>query len=366
MKDDIMDRLAAARPAALDPAAPVPPEVRQRELHRAMSGLGNRPAAPGRARRGIRRPAWTVSAGLATAAVVASVVLTAPGSTGDGAPASGASGRQVLVAAATDVEQQPQEARGRYWHEVTRSGAATEVPGKGYTLTARWQEQVWLASGSDRRWSRHTDLGARPAGPRDEAVWREQGAPRSWTVDGTRLSYEGRGVTQEDAPGGATDQGVLGGLPVSLMDELSSDEKVLREQLRAHLDERYNAPERHLDALVVDAAVQVAMHMPVTPGVRAAAYRLLAGEPDIRALGDVTTPEGRTGRGVGLSSDRAPGTEIQLVFDRGTGAPIGEQRVLTKELDGQPEGTVLDYTTVIAARWTDTAPPFTGDRSRRP
>ncbi|HCA85813.1 MAG TPA: hypothetical protein DEQ61_10125 [Streptomyces sp.] len=176
--DDLMRRLADARPANLDPGRSVDPDVRRTELQSVMRGSGEpqvAPVKPGKIRVGVR-PAWSVALAGAAVAAAAALVVTTTGPPGGGpqpetgAPATAFSESSILLAAASDVER-TKATSGAYWYQEERTGSLQKVPGKDYMLDVRDETKSWLTKGAgkrDRRWTLHIDAGARPATPADE------------------------------------------------------------------------------------------------------------------------------------------------------------------------------------------------------
>ncbi|MFI6061280.1 CU044_5270 family protein [Streptomyces sp. NPDC051286] len=362
MKNDILHRLTAARPAHLDPSRPTPSPVREEELATVMT----RPRATRKARttpqpRRVGRPLVSGLA-LATAMAVAALVITdtAPEKPGTAPSATLGSGSRVLLAAASHVEQQP-AGSGTYWYVEEHIGSLRKVPGKKYTVDVRTEQRYWTAAAENKQWSQLRDLGARPATKTDEAAWKAGGSPTSWNLKGETFTYAGKGEVQHDAPGGTADTVNMGDLPLRLLATLPTDEQALRKRLFALADKDYNAPEKILDRIVVDTAVQLATTLPSTPALRAAAYRLLAAEPGVRSLGDVKDHTGRTGYAVALPSPYEPAPELRLIFDKSTGMPLGTETVATRGGDGVSKGELLDYTTITSMKWTEAAPPFDTD-----
>ncbi|MGW0964124.1 CU044_5270 family protein [Streptomyces gelaticus] len=362
MKNDILHRLTAARPAHLDPDRPTPSSVREEEL----ATLTALPRATGTARTTPepRRVGRTVLSGLAlaTAAAVAAlaIVETAPQKPGPAPSMTSGSGSQVLLAAASHVEQQP-AGSGMYWYVEEHFGSLHKVPGKNYTVDVRTEQRYWTAAAKNKRWSQLLDLGARPATKADKTAWKADGSPTSWNLTGETVTYAGKGEIQHDAPGGNADTVKMGDLPLRLLATLPTDEKALRKRLFALVDKDYNGPEEILDRIVVDTAVQLATTLPSTPALRAAAYRLLAAEPGVRSLGDVKDHTGRTGYAVALPSPYEPAPEIRLIFDKSTGMPLGTETVATRSGDGVSKGELQSYTTFTSMMWTEKAPPFDTD-----
>ncbi|GAA3371854.1 hypothetical protein GCM10020367_24340 [Streptomyces sannanensis] len=364
MKNDVLHRLTADRPAHLDPDRPTPSSVREEELATFMT----RPRATRGARatarpRRVGRP-LVLGLALATATAVAALVITGtmPLKPGTAPSTTLGSGSRVLLAAASHVEQQP-AGSGTYWYVEVQLGSLRKVPGKKYTVDVRTGARYWTAAAANKQWSQLLDLGARPATKADEAAWKADGSPTSWNLKDETITYTGKGEIQHDAPGGTADTVNTGDLPLRVLATLPTDEKALRKRLFALVDKDYNAPEEILDEMVVDTAVRLATTLPSTPDLRAAAYRLLAAEPGVRSLGDVKDHTGRTGYAVALPSsyESASDSERRLIFDKSTGMPLGTEMVATRGGDGVSKGELLGYTTITSMKWTEEAPPFDTD-----
>ncbi|MER5769088.1 CU044_5270 family protein [Streptomyces sp. NPDC001985] len=407
MRHDVLRRLAAARPAHLDPEAPAGEGVRERELAAAMAGdrathrthgaHGTRGAAgvrrertaagTGSGRTGPGRllsPRWGIGLASAATAAVLGVTLLPAGDGGSSAPGTardaareagqgtlgdGASGGAYLLAAAERQEAGGDPAGdGAFWYQKERHGAMFRVPGAnggpGYVVDDRYESREWLARDANRRWSRTTGIGARPASLGDERAWRQSGAPRAWDVftGFGKLRHEASGLIAQDAPGGSGDTMPMGEIQIRQLRGLPTDVEGLRERLHELVDEEYNAPARHLRELVAAKALEIAVGMPAGPELRAAAYRLLAAEPGVRALGEIKDRSGRPGYGVALPSPG--GIERRIVLDKRTGAPLGTLTVATRDDHDRVKGEVIEYTTHLEQSWTDTPPPF--DRDEQP
>jgi hypothetical protein len=108
---------------------------------------------------------------------------------------------------------------------------------------------------------------------------------------------------------------------------------------------------------------------PITPAVRGAAFRVLAGVPGIRSLGAVTDAKGRSGVAVSVQrndtdeerkADAGGPTEVSLLFDPDSGAVLGRQDRALRPADYMswvPPGAVVSYELVDSIRWTDDEPP---------
>ena len=307
-------------------------------------------------------------AGLTAVAMTVVVALgaghgadTHPG--GPGAPAGPASGSRILLAAASAVEKEPSSSAA-YWYVEKRGAHLREVPGKDYTLRKGTTHRVWVAAGTTKRWSEIVDTGAQPATPADREAWRADGSPRMWHItdpmmpSGETFTYEGRGVIQQDAPGGKGDVVPLVGFDPAEVQTLPEDPRELRDRIVEIIDEDHNAPRSVIEGMVTTVARHLATELPLTPELRAAVYRLLASEPGVRDIGEVTDREGRTGIAVAIR-DRRGGGEERLVFDRETGMPLASESV-------SKGGAVNSWTVFTEMRWTDEPPPFDEDLFRPP
>ncbi|GGZ51695.1 hypothetical protein GCM10010387_52370 [Streptomyces inusitatus] len=343
-------------------------------------GLPGPPEAPGaapRAAAAVRRvsPRWGI--GLVSAAAAAAVVATLMGPAGDGGPGPGASreaapasGRDFLLAAAARQEADGgggTDATGAFWYQKQRYGSLHRVEGGsgGYTVDRRSDSEYWLARDADRRWSRYTAAGTRPATADDERAWRRAGSPSSWDVANSfeKLTRDDTALITQDAPGGATDSMPMGDIEIAELRALPTDGKALRERLYELVDADYNAPPDTMRRLVAAKALQIAVGMPATPGLRAAAYRLLAAEPGVRSLGETEDRSGRPGDGVAIPHPEA-GTEERIVLDKKTGAPLGTLTAATRDGHGRVKGEIIEYTVMVGQSWTDTPPPFDRDEQR--
>ncbi|MCF6524068.1 CU044_5270 family protein [Streptomyces sp. JJ36] len=381
--DEVLRELAAARPHSLDPDRPVDRETRATELAAILEhtapGTGDATVAPAPGdhspsprRTGTRRARWAGWGRLAvvgaTAAAVAGVTLAGVLLTGDGR--DGAAGRsaargenslsRVLLAAAEAIEEDAGEATGedgRYWYREVRRGWLTDAPGRDYRLSVRLRHETWTA-GTDR-WESLGDFGARPATERDRERWRADGSPRTWTLDDGR-PWVGSDRYFDDAPGGRSGSRSPVTISPAELRNLPEETEALEDRLHTLADEEFEKPGQDLRSLVHTAAEHLALDLPATPGQRAAAYRILAGQPGVRDLGEVTDHSGRPGYGVAVPS-RHGDRERHLVFDRETGLLLGEEIVALRDGAEYQKGELIGWTVVTQMRWTDTPPPHEED-----
>ncbi|MEV7284258.1 CU044_5270 family protein [Streptomyces sp. NPDC093252] len=371
---DVMARLAAARPAALDDGAMADPVTRARELAAAVRH--DTPPVSRKPWRPVRRPRWALAALPVAVAVTVTLVQGGGGGSGDGS--GGGTASDYLLAAAAKVEARGDGSGGDYWFQEERLGALHRVPGDGdgdqgegegaYVIDQRETGRQWLASGSDRRWSEYEDTGTGPASPADERAWRAAGSPDEWTLPesagGDVVRREPSGVVKRDAPGDGVDVVPIGELTTDQLKSLPTEPGALRERLVELANARFRAadgsPDDLTDRIVVWQAIEIAVRLPADAELRAAAYRLLSQEPGVRDLGVVEDRSGREGNGVALPA-REGESELRLILDRSTGAPLGTLTVATRAHDGWAEGETTSYTTIVERRWTDTPPSFDRD-----
>ncbi|MBO2449139.1 CU044_5270 family protein [Actinomadura barringtoniae] len=400
MNGDVLRTVAEARPDELDPGVPVDAATRERELTRAMAGAPRAAGAAGLVRGPARRrrvgPAWGMSLGLlgAAAAVAVGVATTSGGGDGSGhgkrpvPPSAGGeiqaqpmSARTVLLSAATSAEKQSNAVGGAFWHQTTVQRDYSPV-GKGpgaYVIVSTQRAEGWAPATTGpkaRQWSRQQNLGSGPATAKDKAAWARAGSPSKFEVsfpsspkggklknatlnaapgkveisssalpDGDKIFWLGRNVTMKD----------LRGLPTT------------PKQLKASLLKWYGGHDTESDSIPMasdDWLQRVAggmiTDMPITPQVRAAAFRMLAGLDSVKAVGPVKDAEGRTGTAlVSVEKTRNGVLEHRLIIDEAKGVALGSEVVILKPGGVNallPAGTRLQSTSIVGTDWTD-APP---------
>ncbi|MDP9864562.1 MULTISPECIES: CU044_5270 family protein [Streptosporangium] len=388
-----IDQLRAARPAHLGDT-PVDERTRAAELSYAMAQ-----ARPARSRRRAVRPLWSFSlAGAAAAVTAVAVMVSGTGGTAPRAPAPAApettweagapatperqirlSARDVLLAAAHGAARQPDRA-GAYWHTVSVSRTLFKAADADYVVMDRQRIEGWTpsATGEDQ-WSRTQSLGARPAGPQDEAAWRQAGSPaeipvtvpgklraklalqtkpgkvedgHAPLVDGDKVFWLGRNVTMKDLRGLPSEPGDL--------------KAWLLRSYSGH-DTESDAP-MSSDAWLFAVTVGLIMDMPVTPQVRGAAFRMLADLESIEVVGDVTDAEGRTGTAVAIeertevkgdSEEDGAILQRRLIFDEATGRALASENIVVRpggHQAGFAPGTRWNSQVVLETGWTDGKP----------
>ncbi|MBW8485732.1 CU044_5270 family protein [Actinomadura parmotrematis] len=276
-----------------------------------------RRAVPARRRRaGMRLPLLSAAAaGVVAAGAVAVLALPHGGARAPsgGTAAPPVTGRAALLVAATSAAKAP---GGAYWHYRRTWG---DVFGVGktraafYKVDSRQVFEAWL--------DRNGNQGARQAGPvgrpltaADAARWRADGAKHMVPVYEEGLNAF---VEMGDLPAlrpwpplGKAD--TFNGLTAAQIAALPTEPGALRDRL-LHLRGSWRAVEKKAAAYPIGelrgtdrvrALTQVAGDLlstwPAPPGVRAAAFRMLAALPGVEAGGTGTDPLGRSGTVVSL------------------------------------------------------------------
>ncbi|WP_131737884.1 CU044_5270 family protein [Actinomadura roseirufa] len=371
--NDVLKTLREARPDELDPALSVAEETRQAELGRAMTWSMAGGSAP--AKRRVVRPVWGL--GLVGAAAAAALVVTAlPSGGGDakdkaeaGAAPERLDARTILVAAAEKIEKEP-DALSAYWHNTTIGHQYFTVPGGGYSVVDRQKNEGWTPSRpGGKAVSRVQNLGATPVTAADKAAWKRAGAPTTF-----KLKVRGSGGTDKPYPAStsagpvqSSSSPVAGGKPfwighnVSLKElrDLPADPASLKKELlrwyKGHDTESTGTPAT-ADAWLYTVGGNVAVNLPVTSKVRAAAFRLLADLKSVEGIAKVKDAEGRVGSAVALNTQTPRGlVQHRLIIDRTTGKALADEHILLKpaSADDRPAGSLISSDTVITTNWTD-------------
>ncbi|MEV4582915.1 CU044_5270 family protein [Nonomuraea jabiensis] len=369
-----IDELRAARPAHLADR-PIDPRTRAAELSRAMSQ-----PRPVRRRRRPARPVWSLGLAGVAAAVTAVAVVVATNGTASAprAPDRPASTRQavtlsareVLLAAAARAERQS-EGKGAYWHTVSVRRTLFAAAKGGYRVLNQQRDEGWTpsATGPDqKRWARLQSLGARPATEEDRRAWERAGSPADIEVTVPRKS---KPMILETSPGRARtshsrltdgDKVFWLGRNVSVKDlrELPRDPDRLKKRLLGWKGRDNDVPMQG-DAWLFVISAGLIMDMPVTPEVRAAAFRMLAELDDVRVIENVTDAEGRTGTAVAINEPTFDDgvAEHRLIIDEATGSALASEYVAVKPRGfqtGFEPGTMWNSIAVIKAGWTDDQP----------
>lgn len=336
-------------------------------------------ARPAR-RRGLprgRRTGAIVTVATAAAATAGVALL---GSGGGGGPgkAPGAvpaelSARTILLTAADKAAAEPQ---GRYWrlHEVV--GSTGRVEGANpYTVLSPSEFDGWRAvsdQGTDVTYQR--DLASSPLAAADKEAWKRAGSPATFRVrnnadwityrrrDGAWTEQRATPADKRNAAKACASRPALlvkcgGNLTWAQREKLAKDPKQFQKLLfpptlpGATLSPA-NKLQRGFDFLV---------EQPVSPAVRAKAFRVLADLPGVRSTGRVKAPDGRAGISVTAEGKMIDGSgatfAYQLILDPKTYAIVGDRETIVGgTYRGLGAGTLLNQDSVLQVGWTGQAP----------
>ncbi len=330
----------------------------------------------------------TVGALLAGAAAVTALIVTTAGTpdgrvvltpapeASAGTPAAGtaANARQILLAAASATARTSDEP-GAYWRMKTNYIQRFLSPDRRYLLQRGLSEEMWLARDPARpSWRITRPLGVKPATPEDEAAWRDAGSPGVWRYprDVKGLGDVGPGDEVSAAPEEPMGSRLAGGwigspgllakqrLTWAELDRVPRGTEKLRDYLKARISrqtKKYHAldPQREMDNRLQGACTEILMGLPVSPEVRASAYRILAELPGIAAVGEVTDALGRTGQGLTYRAGEE-GTDVTMVVDPGSGLFLSTE---TRSASVDAGGRTVTLGTFVAyddSGWTDEEP----------
>ncbi|GAA1791077.1 CU044_5270 family protein [Actinomadura chokoriensis] len=384
---DVLHTLRQARPAELDPGAPVDAGVRRAELARAMAS--DSPGARAEPARRRVRPVWGLSlAGAVVAgAIVAATVVTTGGSP-DGPAAPPRPGgaepvldaKAVLLAAAVKADGQTETVRA-YWHQATVSSHLYMV-GTGadrYGVVVRDRAETWTPSRPGvHSWTLQQNLGARPATAADAAVWRRAGSPAAFEIEVPKppntkpRTGRVKSFTVKTAPGRPDvssaalvdgDKVFWLGRNVTMKDlrSLPSDAKRLKTELLRWYEGHGTESDRPMasDEWLYQVARGLVMDMPVKPEVRAAAFRMLAALPAVKSVGRATDPQGRTGNAIAVDEKTSRGVvRHQMIIDLSSGTALASENIVLSPAAGTgiPAGRTVDSTVIVTTEWTDAHP----------
>lgn len=362
-----------------------------------------RSGPPPRTRRGFRVPMVSM---VATVALLAGITAAISLTSDRDQPANGVlhePGNALLVAA-TNVRKGP---TGTYWHTTRISGkiyAVGESAADHYKVEGRMRYDQWTDRGGKSCFT-HQDLPARPWTAEDKRKWQQAGAPMKVsfpTEEGTRTLFL-ETTKREQTCRRNSDQRFFGMTPEQVA-ALPTQPKQLENTLlnlngdwEAYAPTATKQPMRALRGdkrvrALSDVAGTLLAGAPAPPEVRAAAFRMLATLPGVKAEGQATDPLGRPGVVISLpvettiplglyTAPKQLGTyRRQWIINPGNGTllamrdvvatpPHGSRRLPPGD-DGKPRrltvgsqpdrfhkpGEVSEYETYEVAEWTDTAP----------
>jgi hypothetical protein len=393
-----MDRVAMARRAALDPAPD--PERRLADLARALAEPSpfSSSDAPRSAPVGARTHRSRLVLGLsaaATVAAVAAVIATSglesagPTANGTGAAETASTGtnsratdqratRILLVAADHVATAAPS---GRYWRTTTDL-YALELAGPArhpYVIRSGDREQNWVArSDSDPNWGAGKSLGREPASAADRAAWQADGSPTTFAVrepvsqQVITVPAAGTKWVVQETNSGSKVFFVGHDLTMSQIRALPADPSRLRTFLMTDFRRSVKAGREYplagtwtQDSWLFDNASSL-LTLPVSPEVRASAYRIMAEVKGVRSLGSVPDLTGRVGDAVAVRGSNSLGEfEKRIIIDPATGLMLADEIRYLKPIERLSWAKPTDVwqsTVFIDVGWTNDKPPApTGD-----
>ncbi|MER5326667.1 CU044_5270 family protein [Streptosporangium roseum] len=350
-------------------------------------GRGDRPRA-----RWLRGPVpWLASAASVAATVLVVTMVTAPNEQRPAPPPAASPGaqpsaRQMLLAAATAVAAATKApVSGAYWRTTTTWGMDAISPDRGYVIRRLFSKDEWLARRPGAQsWSITQSLGVKPLTPEDQAAWRKAGSPTRWKYPMDMTGYVG--VNSEEVLRAEAEEKVASrlrggwkGSGGSLTKEPLTWDEIRHipsgeRELRAYLEQLLTTPAkggsgqdpRRPESALQEACMQIVFALPVSPAVRASAYRILATMPELKSLGRVKDPLGRTGEAFGYQmapgSGRENAYEAVRVIDPTTGLPLAQWWTTTVQLAGGRTAKTTSFTAYQRMGWTDAKPSLPAKR----
>lgn len=367
----LMEALADARPRQLDPT------------HRPDPAVIMTHTQPAAVRETARRPARRlVLAGLVPTLAVAAtgaVFLSTDGAAPDGggrvtAEATGStpvvpgSARELLLVAA-DRSVPDTATAGKHLVTARERGEVRPVgpTGRPYNIVRRHAVELWYPTVPDGTVTEfHQTLGAVPATPADVVAWQADGSPAQWVEAPPKDLPDAEPVVIKTTPGqrsyaqiperDATRAGwVTPDQTAAMPTEAAALRKWLRKTWRAYSGQELS------DYELFRTGVGLVLNLPLSPPLRAAAFRMLADLDGVTSLGPVKDRRGRAGMAVGYArkGDSGHWSQSRLIIDPQTGQPLADESWdLGPGQAPTTTGELLSYTLVTGSRYTTDAPPI--------
>ncbi|WP_214410106.1 CU044_5270 family protein [Sphaerisporangium fuscum] len=370
-----MDEISAVRDLYGNP--PLDPFLQSRVRVRLDQEMGAR----GEGRR--RSPWKAVAAGLAVVAAVATVTVAVPelsarlDASRDTTATASLTGKDVLLRIADQAESTP-ETTGEYWH-VREFGHYTFGKQLGEGANKYWVEaselrEHWTTRDGES-WVGERKLGVVPKTPADLEAWRRDGSPSQWDrtmepklVEHLSLAPDKGALTQmrrgevSYRPDGK--YMVTGGDPK--VDFLIAGRELTYAQVRALPEDpaaltawvretlgRTTDPSAREYHLAITLSQTLVLDVPAPPKVRAAAYRALAGLPNVRYVGDARDEQGRAGVEFSIVESQ-DGNVTNLIIDPRTGQVLSAEETVRDK--GEPVLGKTRTTTYLEVGWTGVEP----------
>ncbi|GAB3960781.1 hypothetical protein GCM10029978_011100 [Actinoallomurus acanthiterrae] len=371
MNDNAEDMFRTLKPAGLDTVvAETHARRREQDLAKAWDGGGSDGAVSAPPVR--RRVPRVLVAGLAAGAVAAAaagVIVATDGSRGAGGARPAPSGtvrimdaRAVLLASADSAAKAP-ATTGTYWYTRVRETSLVRTfgemkPGRGlptplltaYVSTTR---DGWHGRDRNSRVMVGIDPKITFPTPADEAKWKRMSLRerRRWGLDMTvkprvtDLVFSSSSLTDRDKTTGA-------------LLKLPTDPAALERVLRTWYQHEKQEAEQRRDELTDDTFAKYLFSEasellagPLTPGAKAAVYRLLAKQPGIQYVGTATDPAGRKGAVLTKRPDDPDDTfGIRLIIDPKTGRLLAHESHNRKTLIRTVTYESMGWVTSLGAR----------------
>src|SRR4029453_19155868 len=225
---------------------------------------------------------------------------------------------------------------GRYWY-VRSTGAVMATVGDqpSYSYLLKGTRELWVAADGSGR-LRETI----PGRPRfltagDRANWVASGSP----------ALESGTTDERFRPGELSPGATVGDGSYESLLALPTDPDDLFEHFHQQAARHPRGPELEMFALVSD----VLREAPAPPRLQAALYEVAARIKGVNLVEQATDPAGRPGALVWVV--RGEGLRHELYFDPATATPLGEREIVERAgaMDGLPKGTVVGYSSTLAA-----------------
>ncbi|MGI5491137.1 CU044_5270 family protein [Microtetraspora malaysiensis] len=273
-------------------------------------------------------------AGLAAAAIVVPAMVSPdtppawPSSTVTHPPATTPmDAHSFLLAAAESAAREP-ATTGRYWYTLertikrvdqsenktergdtrkVRTGKGNPLPFTAYVATS---QESWMARDAPDRTRTITGVDYKVIfdSPDDEAAWKKMGSPRL-----------GHGPTEPQVNNYDIRMRFMIGSRRLSMDELAklptspaALDKYLRRGYQADANDPENPFQGSYHQYVWGTAHDL-LSGPITPGTRAALYQVLADQPGVTMVGNVTDPLGRQGVAVAVKAESRYASDVEGV-----------------------------------------------------
>ncbi|WP_084955671.1 hypothetical protein [Thermoactinospora rubra] len=273
----------------------------------------------------------------------------------------------LLAAPAPAAQAAPPE--GKYWQVAAVYSMTHPRPvGSGYWLAERRASTEWLTP-DGRAWHGYRPLGARPLTPKDEAAWKADGSPTSWSyrTEGMKITLSaepGKGYVKQDEnrPRGFDLTGEAKFVSYQELQALPAQPAALRARLVADIREwmakaaeeaKTTDPKAkpedwtsRLDFYVAEGLARLMYANPVPKPVRAAAFEALKSTKGVQAPGRAKDLLGRAGQRLTWKDS---GITRTVLVDTGT------MTLLSSSFDAavKAKSRVETYTKV---GWTDDEP----------